>query len=423
MGAATVQASDGHRDRAPAVEPDSELGPHAPASHTERQPATTGWLDAGLVERWYRWRDRLVTNSEFQRVMAGLWPTRWIVRGQANAMFDLCAGFVYAQVLRACVELDLFNVLAASPRSEAELAAILDMPIASVERLIGAARGLGLVERRPGARIGLSMRGGAFAGNPGIAAMVRHHAVLYEDLADPVALLRRGGRRDTGLSRYWAYADASDPSLLRGEAVASYCELMSQSQRMLSGDILDAVPLASARALLDVGGGDGTFARAALKRYPQLAVTIFDLPAVAERAQARLAADGLAHRAEAVGGNFFTDRLPVGADVITLIRVLFDHDDARVVTLLSACRQALAPGGRLVIAEPLSGITGLEAITDAYYGFYLLAMGRGRTRSLRDLSALLSAAGFARPRTVATRRPFLTSLITAGSADRPGRPA
>ena len=42
-------------------------------------------------------------------------------------------------------------------------------------------------------------------GNPGIAAMVEHHAALYADLADPVALLR-GDESDRRLARYWPYA-------------------------------------------------------------------------------------------------------------------------------------------------------------------------------------------------------------------------
>ena len=45
--------------------------------------------------------------------------------------------------------------------------------------------------------------------------MIEHHALLYADLADPVALLRERGA-DTRLSRYWAYAgDRSGAALSR----------------------------------------------------------------------------------------------------------------------------------------------------------------------------------------------------------------
>ena len=49
-------------------------------------------------------------------------------------------------------------------------------------------------------------------GNPGLAAMVEHHAILYADLRDPVALLRGEGRGGTGLARYWPYAAGDEES-------------------------------------------------------------------------------------------------------------------------------------------------------------------------------------------------------------------
>ena len=43
----------------------------------------------------------------------------------------------------------------------------------------------------------------ALVGNAAVAAMVEHHALLYADLADPVALLRGGA--PTRLAAYWPY--------------------------------------------------------------------------------------------------------------------------------------------------------------------------------------------------------------------------
>ncbi len=78
-----------------------------------------------------------------------------------------------------------------------------------------------------------------------------------------------------------------------------------------------------------------------------------------------------------VRGSFLFEPLPHGADVITLVAVVHDHDDAAVRILLKAAREALPPGGRLVLAEPMSGTPGAGPITDAYFGLYLLAMGSG----------------------------------------------
>jgi demethylspheroidene O-methyltransferase len=140
---------------------------------------------------------------------------------------------------------------------------------------------------------------------------------------------------------------------------------------------------------------------------------LFDLPAVATRAQACFARAGFAERAEAFGGSFLSDPLPRGADVISLVRVLHDHDDEALMQALRAVREALPEGGVILVAEPFAGTPGAEAMGDGYFGFYLLAMGQGRPRPARELSDMLAKAGFRRIRQHRTRRPLLTSVMTA----------
>jgi len=64
----------------------------------------------------------------------------------------------------------------------------------------------------------------------------------------------------------------------------------------------------------------------------------------------------------------------------------------------------------------LAGTVGAEASGDAYFGFYLMAMGSGRPRTQAELEAMLVEAGFARPRLLPTRTPLLTRVITATAA-------
>jgi demethylspheroidene O-methyltransferase len=61
----------------------------------------------------------------------------------------------------------------------------------------------------------------------------------------------------------------------------------------------------------------------------------------------------------------------------------------------------------------MSGTPGAEAIGDAYYGLYLLAMGRGRSRTPERLQALLREAGFGSARLLPTRLPLQTRVLLA----------
>ena len=151
----------------------------------------------------------------------------------------------------------------------------------------------------------------------------------------------------------------------------------------------------------------------AARRAPQLKMMLLDLPAVAQRARARFAAEGLSGRAEAFGGDFLNQPLPRGADAASLVRVLFDHHDDNAMRILRAVRAALPADGTLLVAEPMAGTKGAEPMGDAYFGFYLLAMGQGRPRSPQELADLLVRAGFARLRLRRTRRPIVLQVISA----------
>jgi demethylspheroidene O-methyltransferase len=198
--------------------------------------------------------------------------------------------------------------------------------------------------------------------------------------------------------------------------MATYTALMSASQPLVADDILDAYPLAGHQCLLDVGGGDGTFVQAVARRAPHLRLMLFDLPTVADQACRRLEAAGVAQRVAVHGGSFLRDPLPLGADVVTLVRVVHDHDDGAALALLRSVRQALPSGGTLLLAEPMAGTPGAEAMGDAYFGFYLLAMGRGRPRSAAELTRMLGAAGFDDVRRVPTRMPLQTQLLVASAS-------
>ncbi len=339
--------------------------------------------------------------------------TRPVARYRTRALFDLCGGFVYSQILFACVQLGLFDILAEEgPQSGADLAPRLSLPPDAATRLIAAAVSLKLVSRRSGGRFGLGPLGAAMVGNDAVAAMVRHHAILYRDLADPVALLR-GEPAETGLSRYWAYARSAHPGRLSPDQVAEYSALMAASQAMIAEEILAAYPIARHRRLLDVGGGDGAFLAAAAAHAPRLSLILFDLPPVAERARARFATMDVSSRINAVGGDFRSGQLPRGADLVCLIRVLHDHDDDAALALLRLIRHVLPADGTLLIAEPMSETPGSEPVGDAYFGFYLLAMRSGRPRTQDQITQLLRDAGFTRSHPVRTRSPLLVRLLAA----------
>jgi demethylspheroidene O-methyltransferase len=356
------------------------------------------------------WLTRLAARPGFQAWAARFPLTRALVRREGAALFDIVAGFCHSQVLLAFVEFDLPALLAQGPRDTAALARSCAVPEARMQVLLQAAASLGLLRRLRGGRWRLTVRGAAVSAVPGLAGMIRHHPVLYGDLADPAAFFR--GQTDPALARFWPYVfgpgAADDPA-----TAERYSRLMADSQALVAADTLAMVELRGVRHLLDIGGGTGSFLIAAAAAAPQAQVTLMDLPAVAQAARARLEAAGLAGRSRIVPGDFRGESLPDGADAISLVRVLYDHADDTVRALVAKVHAALPPGGRLIVSEPMAGGARPERAGDAYFALYTLAMGTGKARSLAEIAALLRDAGFVAIRAPRPRRPFVTAVVEA----------
>jgi demethylspheroidene O-methyltransferase len=345
------------------------------------------------------WRNRLYASARFRRWALRFPLTRPVARRHARDLFDLVAGFVYSQVTYAAVTTGTIARLGVGPMTLDDLAGAADLPGDAMLRLLKAAAALGLVESA-GTGWMLGPAGAALAADAGIQAMIVHHAALYRDLADPVALLRGGGGGGA-LSGFWPYAEA------QAGGVADYSALMAASQPMVAEQVIGAYDFGRHKRLLDIGGGQGAFVAAVKAAHPRLETAVFDLREVAALAAAK--SPGL----ETFGGSFLTDPLPTGFDCLTLIRIVHDHDNAAVMTLLRAARAALAPGGRLVIGEPMAERGKDARVGDSYFGMYLLAMGSGRARSRTELTEMLRSAGFASARVRRTALPLVASVIVA----------
>ncbi|MGC6399084.1 methyltransferase [Sphingomonas sp. FW199] len=370
------------------------------------QPYTLNWRT-----RWALRRNAVLGSLGFQRWAARVPIVRAVARRRAAAQFDLVAGFVYSQLLAASVESGLIDLLRGTALTGDAIASRLGLGAAATDRLLRGCRALKLVEEpQPGLWV-LGEEGAPLSANAGAMAMIRHHRILYRDLADPMALLRADRTKETALSAFWSYA-AKDGAGQTGDA-ADYSELMAATQAMIAEQALAAYPFSRHRRMLDIGGGSGSFALAVADAAPALMLGIFDLPPVAALAQARIAALPQADRFSIHPGSFRDDALPHGYDLITLIRIAHDHDDSVVAALFSKIHAALPPGGRLLIVEPMARVASAERMGDAYFGLYLWAMGQGRPRSERELTAMLTASGFASVQSVPTALPLITSAIVA----------
>ena len=369
--------------------------------------------DPNWRTRLRAWRARQVARPEFRRFVQWLPVSRSYSRTQEADLFSLVTGFVQSQILFTTVETGLLSALEAGPATVADLVRGTGLAEDRLKRLLQAAQAIRLVSVGDDDFVTLADRGAVVQSDQGIRAMIRHHALLYRDLSDPVALFNLSSP-DTELRRLWSYAGSGRESSVKHNDAAAYSALMAASQSMLADEILDAYDFGRHSRLLDVGGGEGAFITAVGARHPALTLSLFDLPPVAERARQRFAGQPLNQCPHCHGGSFLDDPLPRGHDCVTLVRVLFDHEDAVVLRLLRNVRAAMEPGQVLVIAEPMAGARSRgQQLTTAYFGIYVLAMGSGRCRTPAEIIALAQAAGFSRFDIRPCRSALMATLVVA----------
>ena len=374
-----------------------------------------------FVARLVRKGRREVARSVFQSQKLKTWTekfflTRFFVQIQAREAFDLMAGFVYSQVLLICIRLEVLKFLADGPKQIVELSDFLDLSKDRFDCLIGSACALGLLEEDGLGNIDLGIKGQIFAYDLGLCALIKHHELFYGDLVDPVGLFKDEGY-ETSLNRYWGYAKQQGNSNTGSQEekklnAKKYSDLMSLSQPLVTEQIFQSFNFDKYSSILDVGGGKGTFAIRLAEVFKGEKIASLDLPDVCIEANKSISRAGVEGKVTAIPLDFFKDPVPVGYELITLIRVLYDHPTEDVLRLLVNVRKALPKNGAVLIAEPMetNQITN-KAKSDAYFWLYLAAMGKGRPRTSSELESLLLKAGFSRSRCLKTTLPIQTGIV------------
>jgi 2-polyprenyl-3-methyl-5-hydroxy-6-metoxy-1,4-benzoquinol methylase len=150
--------------------------------------------------------------------------------------------------------------------------------------------------------------------------------------------------------------------------------------------------------IIDVGGGHGQLLSHILERHQHLSGVLFDRASGVEAAKAH--SKSASGRIEFLSGDFF-DSVPSGADVYILKRIIHDWNNEQAVKILTKCREAMAPGGRVLIAENIIR-AGDAPDPMKFIDAIMLVVTGGAERTEKEYVALLAEAGLRLHRVHAT---------------------
>jgi bacteriochlorophyll C20 methyltransferase len=114
--------------------------------------------------------------------------------------------------------------------------------------------------------------------------------------------------------------------------------------------LLEKAGLANRKHLIDVGGGIGDIASALCKKFPELNVTLINLPSAIELVQENVANHQLSERIKPIAINLYADPYPKG-DALMFCRMLYPLGAQFCQMLIQKGYDALEPGGRIILLD------------------------------------------------------------------------
>lgn len=145
-------------------------------------------------------------------------------------------------------------------------------------------------------------------------------------------------------------------------------------------------------SVVDVGGGHGLLLASILQDHPNLQGVLFDLPSVIEGALPFLTEKGVTKRCDLVAGSFF-ESIPAGYDVYVLKHILHNWSDEQAIEILSCCRKAIPPHGKLLIVEMLLP-SGNDFHPAKWFDISMMISVGGKERTELEFRQLLAQSDF-----------------------------
>ena len=284
-------------------------------------------------------------------------------------ILQLATGYWGSQALLTANRLGLFAGLPEGGETAAESAARLSTAERPTRLLLNACVSLGLLARDSD-RYTLTPLAAAFL-SPASPAYLGDALRYSDDLYTPWGELEEAVRHDRPTL---PPADilGGDPDQTR-----HFVRAMHQRALGIARGLVEVIDLTGRSQLLDVGGGPGTYSALLTGRFPGLTSTVLDLPPIVAIAEEIVAELGAAERVGFLPGDCHTTDWPGGNDCLLISGFLHRESEASCRALLTRAHDALAPGGRLIVADVFTGAGGDTPPFACLFGLNMLLSAPG----------------------------------------------
>ncbi|HEY7534798.1 MAG TPA: methyltransferase, partial [Thermodesulfobacteriota bacterium] len=173
----------------------------------------------------------------------------------------------------------------------------------------------------------------------------------------------------------------------------------------------DKLDFSRAKTLLDIGSGPGTYPIQFLRKYPNLKITILDLPRTLSITKKVLRNEQISGRIRLVERDYNSGEIPKGFDIAFLSNIIHSESEEANQKLLKKVYRALNPRGKIIIKDHILDSTLTSPAVGAIFSINMLLTTKGRDYSFRELRNWLINAGFEKIRWIRLKPPLTSSLV------------
>lgn len=314
-------------------------------------------------------------------------------------LLRMMTGYWQAKALAVAAELGIADLLRDGPETSDALAQRCQVNADGLHRLLRALASVGVfVETEPGSFALTPLADLLRSDRPDtMRALARMYgSEQYEAWSGLLESVRNGDPAFNQVfgSSYFDYL-ANHP-----DAGAVFNDAMTGWTAQLSDAVVAAYDFSGSGRVIDVGGGTGLLLATILAAAPSLHGTLFELPHVAEQAEAYLRDTPVADRCTIAPGDFF-EAIPPDGSYYLLAQILHDWNDDDCRRILRNCRAAMPPEAKLLVIEQVIPPEN-EPSLGKWLDLHMLVLLGGRERTEAEYATLLRSEGLKLQRVIPT---------------------
>jgi|ERR1035437_5779243 SAM-dependent methyltransferase len=302
-----------------------------------------------------------------------------------NTIREFAASFQKSRILLSSFELDIFTNVDESGTTNNQIANNLHLDEHACERLLNALVSLGFLKKQNHLFFNtaesftfLSKKSSDYLGG------LMHSNQLWKTWSNLTQVVK------TGISAHPEEINERGEEWLFPFINAMHDRAKKQAPQQLAN-----IDLSEIKSILDIGGGSGAYSMEFVTKKPEVETTVFDLPNVVPITKKFLDKEGFSDQIKTCAGDYTTDELPKGFDLVFLSAIIHSNSLEINRDLIKKCFNSLNKNGKIVIQDWIMNDDRTQPVSGAIFAINMLVgTEAGDCFTEQEVIEMLNTSGF-----------------------------